>query len=65
MNNNEIDIDIDIIEDILCRFIFNLPKAEQTTDRIFFHIQNAHWFYSDFYAANRAIIEAGKKGPSM
>jgi len=45
------------------RFIFNLPKAEQTTDRIFFHIQNAHWFYSDFYAANRAIIEAGKKAP--
>jgi len=53
-----------VIEDLLCRFIMNLPKEEQTTDRLFFHIQAAHWFYSDFYVGNTEIINAGCKVPA-
>ena len=45
------------------RFIINLPKEEQTTDRLFFHIQAAHWFYSDFYVGNTEIMNAGCKVP--
>jgi len=47
----------------LSRFIINLPKEEQTTDRLFFHIQAAHWFYSDFYVNNPEIVNAGCKVP--
>jgi len=58
------EIELIVIEDLLCRFIMNLPKEEQTTDRLFFHIQAAHWFYSDFYVGNTEIINAGCKVPA-
>jgi mRNA-decapping enzyme subunit 2 len=47
----------------ISRFILNLPKEEQTTDRIFFHLQGAHWFYQDFYAGKKEFIDKGKKCP--
>lgn len=43
----------EIIDEILCRFIVNLPKKELKTDRIFFHVQEAYWFYEDFVVPNK------------
>jgi len=43
----------EIIDEILCRFIVNLPKKELKTDRIFFHMQEAYWFYEDFVFQNK------------
>ena len=45
----------EIIEEILCRFIVNLPKKEVKKDRIFFHMVEAYWFYLDFIFQNRDI----------
>mmetsp|Transcript_24737 Transcript_24737/g.32303 ORF Transcript_24737/g.32303 Transcript_24737/m.32303 type:complete len:420 (-) Transcript_24737:475-1734(-) len=37
--------------DVETRFILNLPDAElSSSDRLFFQIEQAHWFYEDFYA---------------
>jgi mRNA-decapping enzyme subunit 2 len=36
------------MDELLCRFIINLPQEELTPERVFFHIQEAHWYYSDF-----------------
>ena len=40
------------IEDALCdvetRFLNNLPESElEQVDRLFFNIEQAHWFYED------------------
>ncbi|KAM3127492.1 hypothetical protein pb186bvf_020422 [Paramecium bursaria] len=40
--------DEEMRESLLCRFIINLSQEEQTEDRIFFHLQQAHWYYLDF-----------------
>jgi 8-oxo-dGTP pyrophosphatase MutT (NUDIX family) len=38
------------IADICFRFLSNFPKGELATiDRLFFQIQQAHWYYCDFY----------------
>ncbi|OLL23145.1 mRNA decapping complex subunit 2 [Neolecta irregularis DAH-3] len=39
----------EILDDICCRFIVNLPPAElRSPERICFQIEQAHWFYEDF-----------------
>ena len=39
--------------DVEARFLYNLPESElQQTDRMFFQIEQAHWFYEDFIADN-------------
>ncbi|CAM9973852.1 unnamed protein product [Heterosigma akashiwo] len=39
------------LSDVETRFILNLPEAElSSSDRLFFQIEQAHWFYEDFYA---------------
>jgi len=39
------------LQDVETRFILNLPEAELSSiDRLFFQIEQAWWFYEDFYA---------------
>ncbi|CAD8052857.1 unnamed protein product [Paramecium primaurelia] len=35
-------------DSLLCRFIINLDIEEKKPDRLFFHLQNAYWYYLDF-----------------
>ena len=38
------------LDDVHTRFILNLPSNElSTADRIFFQLEQAYWFYDDFY----------------
>jgi mRNA-decapping enzyme subunit 2 len=39
-----------VIQDLCSRFILNCPEEEyESFERIFFQIEEAHWFYEDFY----------------
>jgi mRNA-decapping enzyme subunit 2 len=41
------------LDDLLIRFILNCPEEEhESMDRLFFQIEEAHWFYEDFYREN-------------
>lgn len=43
-------ISSDILDDLGCRFIINVPENErQNLIRVCFQIELAHWFYLDFY----------------
>ena len=45
------------LDDLCMRFLINIPEDEQdNNDRIMFQIEQAHWFYMDFYL---------KKHPSL
>ena len=48
-------LNMEIIDEILCRFILNLSPKELAPDRIFFNIQNAYWFYLDFVLPNKDL----------
>ena len=40
----------DIFQDLEARFLLNLPDSELSSfPRLFFQLQQAHWFYCDFY----------------
>ena len=40
----------DIFQDLESRFLLNLPDSELSSfPRLFFQLQQAHWFYCDFY----------------
>jgi len=40
----------DILDDLSIRFIVNLPPEElQSLEHICFHLEEALWFYEDFY----------------
>jgi mRNA-decapping enzyme subunit 2 len=40
----------DVMDDLTIRFIMNCPEEEfESFDRLFFQIEEAHWFYEDFY----------------
>lgn len=40
----------DVLDDLSTRFILNCPKEElQSFERMLFLIEQAHWFYEDFY----------------
>ncbi|KAJ1459443.1 Dcp2, box A domain-containing protein [Pelagophyceae sp. CCMP2097] len=39
------------LDDVATRFLIHLPASElQAADRLFFQIEQAHWFYEDFLA---------------
>lgn len=40
----------EVFEDLLSRFLLNLPEEEvQAPERLFFHVEEAYWFYCDFF----------------
>ena len=44
------EFSIHVIMFVCCsRFIINLPVEEQSKIRLYFHIEQAHWFYLDHY----------------
>ncbi|XP_050498440.1 m7GpppN-mRNA hydrolase [Diabrotica virgifera virgifera] len=52
-------IPIDILNDLLTRFIICVPEsAKQNLIRICFQIELAHWFYLDFYVGNDSRLKA-------
>eukprot|EP00028_Trichosphaerium_sp_Am-I-7-wt_P004848 CAMPEP_0168525358 /NCGR_PEP_ID=MMETSP0405-20121227/11248_1 /TAXON_ID=498012 /ORGANISM="Trichosphaerium sp, Strain Am-I-7 wt" /LENGTH=290 /DNA_ID=CAMNT_0008547841 /DNA_START=44 /DNA_END=916 /DNA_ORIENTATION=+ len=42
----------EILDDLCCRFVINCPEEEWAFERICFQIEQAHWFYEDFYREN-------------
>ena len=43
-----------VLLDLELRFLYTLPESElQMADRLFFHVEQAHWFYEDFIAERR------------
>lgn len=43
----------DALDDVHTRFVLNLPSEElATSDRIFFQLEQAYWFYDDFICDN-------------
>lgn len=42
-------IDPEILEDLICRFLLHLPPSEKQFPRIFFNIREACYFYVDNY----------------
>ena len=46
------NLDLDAaLEEVATRFLVHLPDSElQSGDRLFFQIEQAHWFYEDFLA---------------
>jgi len=41
------------LDDLLIRFILNCPEEEhESMERLFFQLEEAHWFYEDFYREN-------------
>mmetsp|Transcript_19393 Transcript_19393/g.32200 ORF Transcript_19393/g.32200 Transcript_19393/m.32200 type:complete len:549 (+) Transcript_19393:30-1676(+) len=43
----------DALDDVHTRFVLNLPPEEMaTSDRIFFQLEQAYWFYDDFICDN-------------
>ncbi|OLY82973.1 mRNA decapping complex subunit 2 [Smittium mucronatum] len=50
----------DALDDLSIRFIINVPEEELgSVERIFFQIEESHWFYEDF------IVEQNPHLPSM
>lgn len=48
----------DALEDVHTRFILNLPDEELlSADRIFFQLEQAWWFYDDFYCDANPSLE--------
>jgi len=56
VNNADIQINFnvqEILDDLCIRFILNCPEeAYESFERLFFQIEEAHWFYDDFYREN-------------
>jgi mRNA-decapping enzyme subunit 2 len=47
----------DVLADIEMRFLNNIPEEEAAqTERLFFQLEQAHWFYEDFYADNHVHL---------
>lgn len=44
----------EVLNDLLVRFINNLPPHEKTSYiRCMFQVEQAHWFYLDFYCTDQ------------
>lgn len=55
----EHSIPIDILNDLLTRFLIFVPEtAKKNLIRICFQIELAHWFYLDFYVSNDSRLKA-------
>lgn len=49
----------EIMDDLTIRFIMNCPEEEfESFDRLFFQIEEAHWFYEDFYREHNKTLPA-------
>jgi len=49
----------EVIQDLIIRFILCCPEEEhESFDRLFFQIEEAHWFYLDFYRQNHPKLPA-------
>lgn len=44
-------IDVEKLEEIICRFLINLPPEEKKFPRLFINIKEACYFYADNYFA--------------
>ena len=45
------------LQDVETRFLLNLPETElQQSDRLFFQIEQAWWYYEDFFADKYTIL---------
>lgn len=54
----------DILDDLACRFIINIPGEERSDPiRLCFQIEQAYWFYIDFICKNQSggLIGCGNK----
>lgn len=44
------------LDDLCMRFILNLPDQERDSlERLFFQIEEAHWFYEDYYRKKHSL----------
>lgn len=41
-----------VMDDLNARFILNCPEELASLERVFFQIEQAHWFYTDFYCSS-------------
>lgn len=49
----------EIMDDLMSRFIINVPEEEfESFDRLFFQIEEAHWYYEDFYRESNENLPA-------
>ncbi|OMH85165.1 mRNA decapping complex subunit 2, partial [Zancudomyces culisetae] len=49
----------EVIDDLSTRFIINIPREELSTiERIFFQIEEAHWFYEDFIVEQNPNLQS-------
>ena len=57
----------EVMDDMKVRFLLSIPEEELLWDRrVFFQLEQAHWFYEDFYADRYANIKHMKlKGFSL
>lgn len=53
MEDNKIPINL--LNDILSRFIINSPLCERKMDRLGFKMEKAYWFYTDFLCNNYSL----------
>ena len=51
VNGRPEEISEDIMDELVCRFILNLPAVEKKPPRIFCNIKVAAWFFADNYCA--------------
>lgn len=51
----------DVLLDLAVRFILNCPKEDlSTAERLFFQIEEAHWFYEDFCRVDNTALPSMK-----
>lgn len=51
----------DVLEELELRFLTNLPETElNDAVRVFMQIEQAHWFYEDFFVDNHAHLKSMK-----
>jgi mRNA-decapping enzyme subunit 2 len=46
----------EVLDDLLIRFILHAPDEEETDARLFFQIEEAHWYYLDFFRENNPSL---------
>ena len=46
----------DVLDDLCSRFLVNVPASERDDNvRLCFQIEQAHWFYMDYYVADHTL----------
>jgi hypothetical protein len=58
MNSREpAKIPTEIIQEIICRQLVNLPKEEKEFPRMLNNIEEACWFYTDYYLRDGVTMD--------